>query len=69
MASPIQVLILLLIIFICGFLFGWIAHEPKGKKIRRFMVKHSALHKLRIQRRLINLATLSKRYDWKGNIY
>jgi hypothetical protein len=68
-ASPLQIISLIFILCSICFAFGWMMRDMKGNKIRRFNVRHSVLHKLRVQRRLINLATLSKRYDWKDNIY
>jgi hypothetical protein len=69
MASQLQIILMIFILCLLCFAFGWMARDMRGDKVRRFKVKHSLLHKLRVQRRLIMLATISKRYDWKGNIF
>lgn len=55
-ASPIQVVIIILLLCFLCFGFGWSVRDMKGCKIRRFKVKK-------------RLKKLPVRYDWKGEVY
>ena len=67
-ASPLQVVSIILLLCFLSFAFGWMIRDMKGSRVRRFKVKHLYLHRFRVQKRLIRLAEISKKYNWKGNI-
>jgi hypothetical protein len=68
-ASPVQVVLIIFLLCIISFAFGWMFRDMKGSRVRRFKLKRSYIRKIRYNRRLIKLSDLSRKYDWKGNIY
>lgn len=66
MASPVQVILIILLLCAVSFAFGWTAREFKGTKackLKRFRVKR------RLNPKPYGFYKLPIRYDWKGNIY